>query len=145
LVGTDTCENLGYPNLVRTSRQLPTGVREAAILPSFIKSYDFYPLPTLWRKAASAIGAAALIVVCGYSFPAADSSAQTLLLASLKPRQPVWLHWFSDRDLAAIERVRQHLAPTGAIVFDRKTSIEALAAESRPWRRAGVRKRSYRT
>jgi hypothetical protein len=125
---------LGYSGLASHSPEKHRAVRsDSVVLPAYLKSIDGYPLPTLWKKASDRLREAERVVVVGYSFPRADTVAQTLFLSSIPADGRVDFYWVgSDQDPKKADRtkvyqLRHFFGEVGIAVEDRLAKIEELA------------------
>jgi hypothetical protein len=86
--------DLGVPAVDAGLPSAPADEYQILLHPSFIKDYELAgvrggnrALTKLWRAAADALRAAETVSVIGYSLPAPDSAALTLLLTTCEPEK----------------------------------------------------------
>lgn len=108
-------------------------VTKMAILPSFLKVFDSYPMPLIWRQAAQAVRDAEAIAIVGYSFPRADSAARMLFLTNRRRDQPLIYYWYEDTDLPRVREL-EHNAERIELPFPNvKACIQHLATVDTLW------------
>lgn len=93
--------------------------RQVLIHPTFLKNYESAAFAALWRRAAEALRNAAEVAVVGYSLPAEDSAALTLLQTNCDPGRVTIV----NNSATDCQRLRQLLAgasgPTQCLSFEK--------------------------
>jgi hypothetical protein len=116
VIPPDEMTLLGYEGVLDPKFHSRAGFVHILILPTFSKRFyfstnlgyewaDFWD--SLWRRAASRLRETTEVVIAGYSFPAADSRAEQLVLGNLRPDCRVTLGCMSDNPKLR-ERFKAH-------------------------------------
>lgn len=125
---------LGYPpTLKRRSWSSPKGVETPAVLPSYVKQLATFPLPMIWRLAASLIRLARRVVIIGYSFPAPDSQSRLLLAASLRVRQRLTQVVYAQDELRDAGGLEREFLSAGIRLPHVRSCVEHLATVADLW------------
>jgi hypothetical protein len=127
LISQTLRQHFGLGHLEPHDPQTPRTAQQHVVLPTYLKSIWPYPLPVLWKKAGELLQSAQRVVVVGYSFPAADTPAQALLLGSI-PRGGQIDFYTLGADNAHVRATEHFFALADLRFRDRVGRIESLAA-----------------
>jgi len=131
LIDQATYSRLTDKTEIRTSLSRNQGVKEGAILPTYLKGFERFPMPVIWRKAQEAVASAERIAIIGYSFPRADSAARMLFLTNARPGRPLFYYVYEVS--ARARELKPYFEGVGLELLDMKACIQHLANVETLW------------